>query len=146
MHLPETIFTDFHKLRIKIDNRTDFIAGSNKNITGDTIVLKYYTLLYDLTFIDLPGITKVPVGDQSEDIDKQIHNLIMEYVKMTNSIILAMVTSNTDPSTLENLKIARKVNPVGERTIPVDLIEKGTLKDTQEFLCGQRIPVKLGII
>jgi len=47
----------------------------------------------------LPGITKVPVGDQPEDIDEQIQELIFKYVKQPKSIILAVVTATTDPST-----------------------------------------------
>jgi len=55
----------------------------------------------------LPGITKVPVGDQPDDIDVQIQELILKYVQRPNSIILAVVTANTDPSISESLKIAR---------------------------------------
>lgn len=61
-----------------------------------------------------------------------------------------MVTANTDPSTSESLQIARKTDPEGSRTIAVvtklDLIDRGTLQDTADLLCGKKIPVKLGII
>lgn len=69
LHKPGTIYDNFDEIRYEIKKRTDFLAGYNKGIE---IVLKVYTLLYDLTFVDLPGITKVPVGDQLEDIDEQI--------------------------------------------------------------------------
>lgn len=56
----------------------------------------------------------------------------------------------TSYSTSESIKITRKVDPEGDRTIAVvtklDLIDRGTLKDIHEFLCGQKIPVKHGII
>lgn len=150
LHKPTTIFTNFDDVRFEIERQTNFLAGDNKGITHEPIVLKVYTLLYDLTFVDLPGITKVPVGDQPEDIDEQIQKLILKYVEMSNSIILAVVTANTDPSTSESLKIARNMDPEGERTIAVvtklDLIDEGTLQDTADFLCGLKIPVKLGIV
>ncbi|XP_050432022.1 dynamin-1-like protein [Adelges cooleyi] len=149
-HKPKEIFYDFDLVRKEIEIRTDQLAGSNKGITHDQIILKVYTDLFDLTFVDLPGITKVPVGDQPEDIDEQIQALITHYVEKPNSIILAVVTANTDPSTSESLKIARKMDPNGQRTIAVvtklDLIDKGTLQDAAELLCGRKIPVKLGII
>lgn len=150
LHKPETIFYNFDEVRYEIESRTNFLAGTNKGITWEQIVLKVYADTFDLTFIDLPGITKVPVGDQPDNIDEQIHDLILDYVKQPNSIILAVVTANTDPSTSESLQIARKMDPDGLRTIAVvtklDLIDEGTLQDTTEFLCGEKIPVKLGII
>lgn len=150
LHKPDTIFDNFDEVRYEIERRTDFLAGNNKGITHSPIVLKVYTQSYDLTFVDLPGITKVPNGDQPEDIDEQIHTLILQYVQQPNSIILAVVTANTDPSTCESLQIARKTDPEGIRTIAVvtklDLIDKGTLQDTADLLCGHKIPVKLGII
>lgn len=150
LHLPGIVFHNFDEVRNEIEGRTIFLAGSNKGITREPIVLKVYTQLYDLTFVDLPGITKVPVGDQPKDIDEQIQDLIMHYVKQPNSIILAVVTANTDPSTSESLKIARNIDPEGMRTVAVvtklDLIDKGTAQDTAELLSGHKIPVKLGII
>lgn len=150
LHKPNAIFTNFDEVRQEIERQTDILAGNNKGITHDQIVLKVFTQLFNLTFVDLPGITKVPVGDQPEDIDEQIHNLILRYVTQPNSIILAVVTANTDPTTSESLQIARKTDPNGERTIAVvtklDLIDRGTLQDTNDFLCGHKIPVKLGII
>lgn len=150
LHRPKYVFHNFDDVRIEIENRTDFLAGNNKGITHDPIVLKVYTQLYDLTFVDLPGITKLPVGDQPDDIDEQIQSLILTYVKQPNSIILAVVTANTDPSTSESLKIARKIDPEGARTVAVvtklDLIDKGTIQDASDLLCGHKIPVKLGIV
>jgi dynamin 1-like protein len=41
-----------------------------------------------LTLVDLPGMTKVPVGEQPEDIESQIRSLIFHYISNPNSIIL----------------------------------------------------------
>ena len=35
------------------------------------IIMFIFSVL-DLTLVDLPGLTKVPVGDQPEDIEKQV--------------------------------------------------------------------------
>lgn len=150
LHKPGIVFSNFDEVRSEIESRTIFLAGSNKGITREPIVLKVYTQLYDLTFVDLPGLTKLPVGDQPENIDEQVYELIMHYVKQPNSIILAVVTANTDPSTSESLKIARNIDPEGTRSVAVvtklDLIDKGTTQDTAELLSGTKIPVKLGIV
>lgn len=149
-HKPQNVFHNFDEVRIEIETQTDVLAGKGCAITDKPIILTVFTLLYDLTFVDLPGITKVAVRDQPEDIEEQIQALIIKYVKQSNTIILAVVTANTDPSTSESLKIARKMDSEGERTIAVvtklDLIDKGTIQDTTEFLNGKKIPVKLGII
>lgn len=98
--------------------------------------------------MDLPGLTKVPVGDQPEDIESQIKALIVQYTSNPNSIILAVTPANTDFATSEAIKLARDVDPEGRRTLAVitklDLMDAGT--DAVDVLCGRVIPVKLGII
>lgn len=150
LHKPDEIFVDFDAVRDEIERRTDEMAGNNKGITHEQIVLKLYTRLYDLTFVDLPGMTMASVGDQPQDIDKRIPEIILHYVKQPNSIILAIVSATADPSTSDSLKIARKMDPNGTRTIVVvtklDLVDKTTFQETVNFLCGHKNPVKLGVI
>ncbi|CAI6343261.1 unnamed protein product [Macrosiphum euphorbiae] len=149
-HIKNTVFHDFNDVKKEIENQTNALAGENKGITDKPIVLKVYTSSYTLTFVDLPGITKLKVGDQPADIEEQIQQLIVKYVQRPNAIILAVVTANTDPATSESLKIAKQWDPEGARTIAVvtklDIIDKGTKSDIVDLLCGKIIPVKLGII
>jgi dynamin 1-like protein len=63
--------------------------------------------------IDLPGITKVPVGDQPLDIEEQIRKLISSYISNPNSLILAVTPANQDFATSEPLKLAREVDKEG---------------------------------
>lgn len=102
----------------------------------------------NLTMVDLPGLTKVPVGDQPDDIEVQIRNLVMEYITNENSIILAVSAANNDIANSESLKLGREVDPLGERTLAVvtkiDLMDKGV--DATPLLTGDEIDVKLGII
>ena len=52
--------------------------------------------MLNLTLIDLPGITRVAIGDQPADIEKLIRNMIMRFISQKNSIILAVTAANTD--------------------------------------------------
>ncbi|XP_012268660.1 dynamin-1-like protein isoform X2 [Athalia rosae] len=149
LHTKNKIFTDFDEIRQEIEAETNRMAGSNKGICPEPINLKVYSnSVVNLTLVDLPGITKVPVGDQPEDIEAQIRNLVLKHICNPNSIILAVVTANTDMATSESLKLSKDVDPDGRRTLAVvtklDLMDAGT--DAIDILCGRVIPVKLGII
>ncbi|GBP06937.1 hypothetical protein EVAR_4381_1 [Eumeta japonica] len=149
LHTKEKIFTSFDAIREEIEQETNRMAGHNKGICPEPINLKIYsTKVVNLTLVDLPGITKVPIGDQPEDIETQIRNLIIKYISNPNSIILAVTAANTDMATSEAIKMAKEVDPDGRRTLAVvtklDLMDAGT--DAIDILCGRVIPVKLGII
>lgn len=64
--------------------------------------------------MDLPGITKVPVGDQPDDIEVQVREMCLRYISNPNSIILAVTAANTDLATSEALKLAKEVDVDGE--------------------------------
>ncbi|XP_030069629.1 dynamin-1-like protein isoform X2 [Microcaecilia unicolor] len=149
LHTKNKIYTDFDEIRQEIENETERISGNNKGISPEPIHLKIYSPnVVNLTLVDLPGMTKVPVGDQPKDIELQIRELILRYISNPNSIILAVTAANTDMATSEALKIAREVDPDGRRTLAVitklDLMDAGT--DAMDVLMGRVIPVKLGII
>lgn len=64
LHKPGTIFTDFTKVRQEIVNETNKLAGKEKSVTDKPISLVIYSEnLIDLTLVDLPGLTKVPIKD-----------------------------------------------------------------------------------
>ncbi|RYR54670.1 hypothetical protein Ahy_A06g029976 isoform E [Arachis hypogaea] len=84
----------------------------------------------NLTLIDLPGLTKVAVEGQPESIVQEIETMVRSYVEKPNSIILAISPANQDIATSDAIKLAREVDPTGERTFGVltklDLMDKGT--------------------
>ncbi|XP_077809969.1 dynamin-1-like protein isoform X5 [Macaca mulatta] len=126
-----------------------FLHTKNKGVSPEPIHLKIFSPnVVNLTLVDLPGMTKVPVGDQPKDIELQIRELILRFISNPNSIILAVTAANTDMATSEALKISREVDPDGRRTLAVitklDLMDAGT--DAMDVLMGRVIPVKLGII
>ena len=128
---------------------TGRLCGENKGISNDPIYLRIFSNnVINLTLVDLPGVTKNPVGDQPKDIEKQVNNLIYEYISRENTIILAISPANADIANSDALKMARKVDPKGERTFgvitKVDLMDDGT--DAMELLQGQIYPLKLGYI
>lgn len=148
-HIPGRKFQDFHQVRAEIENETSRIAGNNKGINRQPINLKIFSPhVLNLTLVDLPGLTKVPIGDQPSDIEKQTRTLISEYIAKPNSIILAVSPANVDIVNSEALKLARHVDPMGRRTIGVltklDLMDHGT--NALDILSGRVYPLKLGFI
>jgi dynamin 1-like protein len=113
------------------------------------IHLKIYSPnVLNLTLVDLPGLTKIPVGDQPSDIERQIHGLITSYTSKPNSIIIAVSPANVDLANSDSLKLARAMDPQGRRTIGVltklDLMDNGT--HALDILTGRVYPLKLGFI
>ncbi|XP_068460040.1 dynamin-1-like protein isoform X3 [Clinocottus analis] len=149
LHTKSKTYTDFDEIRQEIEAETERISGNNKGVSDEPIHLKIFSPhVVNLTLVDLPGLTKLPVGDQPKDIEVQIKELILKYISNPNSIILAVTAANTDMATSEALKVAREVDPDGRRTLAVvtklDLMDAGT--DAMDVLMGRVIPVKLGII
>jgi replication fork clamp-binding protein CrfC len=59
-------------VKSEIMREMDRGAGRNKGISPEPICLTVHSSrVPDLVIIDLPGITKVPVGDQPSDIEMQ---------------------------------------------------------------------------
>jgi dynamin 1-like protein len=84
------------------------------------------------------NISQVPVGEQPEDIEAQIKDLVLRTICNPNSIILAVATANTDIATAESVKLAREIDPDGRRTLAVltklDLMDAGLFKKFSEVI------------
>lgn len=120
MNKPNDIFYDFQKIKEEIENETERLTGKNKGISTIPINLKIYSpYVLNLTLVDLPGLTKVPVGEQPHDIEKQIREMVYTYVEKKNCIILAVTPANTDVATSDALQLAKEVDPEGRRTLGV---------------------------
>uniref|UniRef100_A0A8C1XPE0 Uncharacterized protein n=1 Tax=Cyprinus carpio TaxID=7962 RepID=A0A8C1XPE0_CYPCA len=127
------------------------LAGKGVGICDELITLEVMSPdVCDLTLIDLPGIARVPVEGQPEDIGKQIKRLIMKYIKKHETINLVVVPCNTDIATTEALKMAQEVDPEGIRTLAIltkpDLIDKGTEESILAVVHNKVIPLRKGYI
>lgn len=149
LHLPGKKFFDFSEIRREIQAETDREAGENKGVSDKQIRLKIFSPnVLDITLVDLPGITKVPVGDQPSDIEARIRTMIMSYIKLPSCLILAVTPANSDLANSDALQIAGNADPDGYRTIGVitklDIMDRGT--DARNLLLGKVIPLRLGYI
>lgn len=84
-----------------------------KPLTPEYGAVSRFSVL-NLTLIDLPGITKVPVGDQPQDIEYQIKDMILQFISRESSLILAVTPANMDLANSDALKMAKEVDPQGE--------------------------------
>uniref|UniRef100_A0AAX7UFF6 Interferon-induced GTP-binding protein Mx n=1 Tax=Astatotilapia calliptera TaxID=8154 RepID=A0AAX7UFF6_ASTCA len=149
LHCKGKKFTDFDEVRQEIEGETDRVTGANKGISPVPINLRVYSPnVLNLTLIDLPGITKVPVGDQPADIEQQIRDMIMQFITRESCLILAVTPANTDLANSDALKLAKDVDPQGLRTIGVitklDLMDEGT--DARDVLENKLLPLRRGYI
>ncbi|XP_042499806.1 dynamin-related protein 3B-like [Macadamia integrifolia] len=135
--------------RRRTEAETEREAGGNKGLSDKQIRLKIYSPnVLDITLVDLPGITKVPVGDQPYDIEARIRTMILSYIKHPSCLILAVTPANSDLANSDALQIAGTADPDGYRTIGVisklDIMDRGT--DARNFLLGKVIPLRLGYV
>ncbi|XP_053381109.1 dynamin-1-like isoform X4 [Mercenaria mercenaria] len=149
LHQKGKKYVDFEQVRKEIEAETDRATGGNKGISNIPINLRVYSPhVLNLTLIDLPGMTKVPVGDQPPDIEQQIRNMIMEFITKESCLILAVSPANADLANSDALKIAKEVDQQGLRTIGVitklDLMDDGT--DAREILENRLLPLRRGYI
>ncbi|VVC32017.1 Hypothetical protein CINCED_3A009665 [Cinara cedri] len=149
LHCKGKKFSDFDEIRREIEGETDRMTGSNKGISNIPINLRVYSPnVLNLTLVDLPGMTKVPVGDQPPDIEHQIRAMLFTFVKRDNCLILAVTPANQDLANSDALKISKEVDPEGMRTIGVitklDLMDEGT--DARDVLENKLLPLRRGYI
>ncbi|TXG54047.1 hypothetical protein EZV62_019303 [Acer yangbiense] len=177
LHLPGKRFYDFSEIRREIQSdlflgisratdgievgdidilgkvldmaQTDKEAGENRGVSDKQIRLKIFSPhVLDITLVDLPGITKVPVGEQPVDIEARIRTMIMSYIKQPSCLIIAVTPANSDLANSDALQIAGIADPDGYRTIGVisklDIMDRGT--DARNLLLGKVIPLRLGYV
>ncbi|KAL3749797.1 hypothetical protein ACJRO7_010855 [Eucalyptus globulus] len=135
----KVVHMDEDNISVAINDATNEIAGHGKAISNSplTLVVKKDGVP-DLTMVDLPGITRVPVHGQPENIYEQISEMIMEYIRPEESIILNVLSATVDFSTCESIRMSQMVDKTGKRTLavvtkadkaPEGLLEKVTADD-----------------
>ncbi|KAJ3675762.1 hypothetical protein LUZ60_004804 [Juncus effusus] len=146
-HCPGRRFFDFAEIKREIVFETERETEGYNYISQKPIHLTISSpAVHDITLVDLPGVAKVPAGDQPSDIESKTRDVIFSYIKKLNCVILAVSPANDDLANSDALQLARLVDPDGSRTIGVitklDIMDRGT--DARNFLLGKIIPLKLG--
>ncbi|RXG70496.1 Dynamin [Armadillidium vulgare] len=112
LHKKGEKYTNFDEIRKEIEADTERITGQNKGISPLPINLRVYSPnVLNLTLIDLPGLTKIAVGDQPKDIEQQIREMVLVYITRPSTLLLAITPANTDLANSDALQIARMVDP-----------------------------------
>lgn len=149
--IPGKKFFDFNEVRQSIIMVTDKVAGAKKNIVDKPIVLNVYSpTCPDLTLIDLPGITRIPLAgsDQPNNIEQITKGMCAKYMMDPRTIILAVIPANQDQTTSEGLQMARELDPRGVRTVGVitkiDIMDRGT--NAKRMLTGADVALRLGYV
>eukprot|EP01022_Parablepharisma_sp_SALTPOND_P008035 TRINITY_DN135101_c2_g1_i1.p1 TRINITY_DN135101_c2_g1~~TRINITY_DN135101_c2_g1_i1.p1 ORF type:complete len:868 (+),score=80.71 TRINITY_DN135101_c2_g1_i1:151-2604(+) len=144
-------FTDFTEVRRTIEYLTDKYAGDKKNIVDIPIVLTIHSYnCPDLTLIDLPGITRIPLqgSEQPPDIERITTEMAKRYCGDERTIILCVIPANIDLSTSEALKYAQEWDVHQVRTLGVltklDIMDVGS--NAKKALMNQVIHLKLGYV
>ena len=77
----------FLERRFMISTKSEIIrdtetkTGQNTGISPQPINLQVFSPnVITLTLVNLPGLTKVSVGDEPKDIERQIRGMLMKYI------------------------------------------------------------------
>jgi predicted GTPase len=103
-----------------VKTATESLAGEEKGVCNKPITLTVCREdLPDLTLVDLPGITRVPVKGQPQDIYRQVVDMIMTQIKPEETVILNVISAVVDWATCESFSLSKEVDPKGTRTLAV---------------------------
>ena len=141
--------SDMEAIRAEIEAQTARLAGDEKDICATPIVLRLHVAgAPSLTLVDLPGVTRVPVRGQPDDIGEKIKRLCQQFARNPRAVLLCVSAANADLATSEALVLAREVDRAGDRTIGVltktDLMDPGT--DCASILRNEVFPLRLGYV
>jgi len=103
-------------------------ANSKMGVSEQPVVVKIFSRRgYNLSMIDMPGLTRIALNNQNENFPLLIENINWTYIQNPNSIILAVSPANVDVANSDALWLSREYDLKGKRTIGVftkmDLVE-----------------------
>jgi GTPase SAR1 family protein len=140
---------DISKIPKRINEMTDNLT-SNGTVKNDPIHLKVVGKnLPSLTLIDLPGITHLSAQNAQDDIYETTSELVKEYIANENMIILCVIPAVDDFANTEAIRLAKRYDPEGKRTIgvvtKVDMCNAHTAIE-DKLLGNGGVDLKLGFI
>ncbi|XP_043557306.1 interferon-induced GTP-binding protein Mx3-like [Chiloscyllium plagiosum] len=141
--------SDPSEVEKEIVKAQNIMAGKDQGISSELISVEVESSkVPDLTLIDLPGIARVAVGSQPQDIGDQIKQLINSYISEDKTINLVVIPCNVDIATTEALKMAQEADPSGERTLGIltkpDLVDKGTEESILKIIRNEVVALNKG--
>lgn len=146
LHKENEKFTEFGHIRNEISCATDEECGPNGFSSKPISLTIYSPRVLKLTVVDLPGIIRVTVGNTNDEAIRIVREMVLDYIKNENCIILAVTPTGQDIANSDALELSRIVDPDGIRTIGVltklDLMEEGT--DARDILDNTHLPLKRG--
>ncbi|KIX99631.1 uncharacterized protein Z520_04265 [Fonsecaea multimorphosa CBS 102226] len=104
----------------------------------------------NLTLVDLPGIFWAGNRSQSDNDAELVQSLVKSYMKSKRSIILAVVSAKNDLANQIITKLAREIDPRGQRTLGIitkpDLLHAGSDSEAAfvELARNEDVYFKLG--
>jgi vacuolar protein sorting-associated protein 1 len=102
--IPGKKFSEMKEVRDNINGLTDKVCGKSKDIVDKPIVLQIFShTCPDLTLIDLPGITRIPIAGQNQNIEKVTKDMCHRYMSDPRTIILCVVPANADMTISDGL-------------------------------------------
>eukprot|EP00438_Fugacium_kawagutii_P031025 Skav201411 [mRNA] locus=scaffold83:75572:77704:+ [translate_table: standard] len=102
----------------QIQQLTDKHAKADEFISSKAIYIRVVRSEGpQLSLIDLPGVTHN--ADQMENIHEVTVKLVEEYIKAEEMVILCVIPAMSDFGNAEVVKLARKYDPEGDRTLGV---------------------------
>ncbi|CAL1278910.1 unnamed protein product [Larinioides sclopetarius] len=142
-HRENQKFTDFNAVKEEILAQ----MPPRHSFSSVPIELKIYSpRVLKLTVVDLPGLVRVAVDGQPEGNILEVREMVLNYIRQPESLILAVTPANQDLATSDALEIARTVDPQRMRTIGVltklDLMDEGT--DARDILENRQVTLKRG--
>lgn len=139
-HQPSKKYTCFAEVKAEI-------AGCSSEISAVPVHLSIFAPdVVNLTFIDLPGLSKLAVDcldGQLDNTAQDIENMVRAFIEKPDTILLTVSPANEDLATSVAIKISQEVDPDGGRTFGVltkiDLMDEGT--DAVKVLEGRTYPL-----
>ncbi|CAD7695187.1 unnamed protein product [Ostreobium quekettii] len=148
-HNQGKVYHDFEQIRQEIEDETERALGNKatKAVSPEPIHLTVSSPnVPNLTLVDMPGLTKVPIDGQPATIVQDIEEMVRKYVTVESAVMLAVTPANADLATSDALRLARDVDPSGDRTIGVltkiDIMDRGT--SVRDILEGDTLRLKHG--
>ena len=138
--------TDFSNIQRTLTD-LNLAVPTDEAVSDEPIDLRIYSSrVPDLTLIDLPGYIQIASMEQPDSLKEKITALCDKYIREPN-IILAVCAADVDLANSPALRVSRRVDPLGLRTIGV--VTKMDLVSPDQgatILGGNKYPLHLGYV